>query len=348
MQAPQNDAPLSRQDGSGATRAISLDTIGQMAPDQHPAVVYLNGLSAGSRRTAREALNVIARIIVPGIPVVERGQRGKTDRAYLEIPWAALRFQHVAAIRTRLVEHYAPATVNRMLAALRNVLGAARRLGLMSADDCAAAGDGAKRARGERLPAGRALSQREIGDMLDACAQDQSPSGRRDAAVIAMLYGAGLRRAEACALDLADVDLDRGEITIHHGKGDKERMVPLAQGTAAAIEDWLAVRGLDAGALFCAVHKSGRITVRHLNPQTMFDVLYKRALRAGVEHLSPHDFRRTYVSDLLEADVDIATVSRLAGHVNVETTKRYDRRGEKAKREAVARLNVPYKSEGRE
>ena len=90
--------------------------------DQNPAAVYLAGLSAGSRRTMRQTLDVIAGLV-----------SGGTVGAF-GLDWAALRFQHTAAIRSRLAETYSAATVNKALSALRGVLKAAWRLGQMDAE----------------------------------------------------------------------------------------------------------------------------------------------------------------------------------------------------------------------
>lgn len=307
-------------------RALAVS--GPARLDRHPAAVYLASLSAGSRPTMRRALATIAGILAGA------------DRADpLAIPWQALRFQHTAAVRAALAERYAHSTANRMICALRGVLKAAWRLGLMSAEDYRRAAD-IESVRGERVPAGRAVSSGELAALLNSC--DQSAAGIRDAAIISALYAGGLRRAELVGLDAADVGrTDTGTVLhVRAGKGNKARRVPLAGGAAAALDDWLAVRGDGPGPLFTALgnrNRGGRLTT-----QGCYVMIRTRATAAGIPALSPHDLRRSFVSDLLDAGADVVTVQKLAGHADPATTARYDRRDERSKAAAVQRLHVPY------
>lgn len=127
------------------------------------------------------------------------------------------------------------------------------------------------------------------------------------------------------------------------GKGDKERLVPLGAGVIAALDDWLNVRGSSAGPLLCPVRKGGKIERRRMSAQAIYDALLRRARAARLPSLSPHDLRRTFASDLLDVSGDVSAVQKLLGHANVQTTMRYDCRGEAVKRKAINLLHLPYR-----
>lgn len=304
--------------------------------DQNPALVYLAGLSGERGRSVQgQALGVIAELL--------------TGSPGLGCNWAALRFQHTQAVRARLLDlksettgqPLAPATINRMLSALRGTLKAAWRLGQMDAESYQRAAD-IENVTGSTIPAGRELAPGEIAGLMAACENDTDPAGVRDAAIIALLYSCGLRRAELAGLDLADYDSLAGSLLVL-GKRRKERTVYLAEGAQRAIADWLAIRGSSPGALFWPITKGGKRQPRRMTTQAVYNLLEKRAAEAGVKAFSPHDLRRTFVSDLLEAGADIATVAKMAGHASVNTTARYDRRPEQAKQKAAGLLHVPYR-----
>lgn len=301
-----------------------------LPPDRNPALVYLASLAPTGRRTTAGRLKMVARDIL-----------GIADPQL--VPWQNLRYQHVAAIRTKLEERgYSPATINGALYAIRGVSRAAFNLELLSADDLQRIRD-VRPVRRERLPAGRALTLRELGALMDACAKDAGPAGVRDAAIIGLLYAGGLRRSEVAALELKDYDPATGELRVL-GKGNKERNVWIDNGAADALADWLAVRGGSEEPLFLAINKGGKILPQGIGDQSIYNLLRKRANESGVRDCSCHDLRRSFISDLLDTGkVDISTASRLAGHSQVTTTARYDRRGEEAKRKAVALLHLPYR-----
>ncbi|WP_013325789.1 tyrosine-type recombinase/integrase [Gloeothece verrucosa] len=296
----------------------------------HPAAVYLASLGVGSRRTMREALNVISGLLTDG-----------TCDA-MTLNWAALRYTHTAAVRSVLMEKYSPAMANKMLCALRRTLKEARRLGLMSAEDYDRAVDIAS-VRGTSLLRGRALQKEEITALMSVCISDSTNTGIRDAALLSILM-VGLRRSEVVNLDLSDFNARTRGLTIRGAKGKKDRSNYLPVWGVEAVQDWLKVRGYEPGPLLYPLNKARRIIPRRMSEQAVMSALQKRGQQAGIASFSPHDLRRTFISDLLDAGVDLVTVSQLAGHASPSTTSKYDRRGEEAKKRAIDRLNVPYKS----
>jgi site-specific recombinase XerD len=260
------------------------------------------------------------------------------------VAWWQLTPELIDALRAQLADQAAPATVNRVLSALRGTLHAAWRAGLMDAATYQAA-RAVRGARGSRLPRGRAVGTEEWRRLFREIGHARSPIRERDAALVALAYAGGFRRAELVALDLADYDAEAGRLRVI-GKGNKERAVFIGNGARDALHAWLRVRGREPGPLLLPVDRYGRVLSRRLTEQTVYDRLRHLAACAGVAAFSPHDCRRSLAGDLLDAGVDLATVQALLGHASPATTARYDRRGENAVRHAAARVHVPYTGVG--
>jgi integrase len=300
--------------------------------DRDPALAYLAALpSPRSRRVQAAALHTLAAHLT--------GAAALPPDATLRCPWWELRYAHTQALRARLIAAgYAPATVNRHLAALRGVLKACWGLGLLGFDDYRRAADLAT-VRGARLPAGRDIPPHELRALLLSCYAD-GLKGVRDLAVLGLLATTGIRRAEFEALDLADFDPATGALRVQ-GKGGKERVVCVVNTARAALDRWLRYRGDAPGPLFLALEKGGRLTRRRMSATAAYALVRDRAEAGGLGPLSPRDFRRAFIGNMLDAGVDAVTIMKITGHASVEMLKRYDRRPEHAKAEAQARIDLP-------
>ena len=331
--SPNSASPVSAAltDTATALPRARMLIAATLTPDQHPALVYLAGLAPGSRRTMRQALDTMSGLLTAG----------RAD--HLTLDWAALRFQHVQAVRSALMARYRATTANKMLAALRQTLRMAWRLGYLTAEELARATDITPVSGGDPAPAaGRALDYAEWAALFAVCTADDSPAGVRDAALLALLKVCGLRRAEVADLRTQDYDAAQGTLRVR-GKRNKTRSLPIEdRGARAALADWLRVRGEWPGPLFVRIRKGGHLTQEGLSDQGIYYILMARSRAALTDPFTPHDLRRTFAGDLLDAGVDLATVQQLMGHASANTTAGYDRRGEKAKRRAVQLLRVPY------
>lgn len=321
--------PALKGDGPPPIVAVADCVDSRVSRTPNPALVYLAGLSEGSRPAMGSSLNRIAHLL----------SGGRHEAA--DLPWQFLTYAHGQALRSRLAEAYAPATVNRYLSAFKGVMKEAARLGLISRETLQQVTD-LKGAKGSRLPAGRALSAAELQRLFIACREDATPAGRRDAAMLALMVGCGLRRAEVVSLNVGNWQEAAGALDLV-GKGNKERLAYPNAPTCQALKAWLAVRpeGDPGEALFFPVNKGGRVISRPMSERAVNDVIAKRGQEAGIS-LTPHDLRRTFITNLLDAGADLLAVRDLAGHTNVQTTARYDRRGENAQRAAAALAPVPY------
>ena len=337
-----------------------LSTIDHLPISQNPAAVFIAQLkSENSKRSMKRYLNQMAQLLgvqpMYAEAVGERPKMGRRPKSeeitYLACPWADLRKQHTMAVVAKLSDVYAPATVNGMLSALRQVLYYAWDLGQMTAEDYRRAVN-IQNITSSTLPVGRDISMGEMLALTNACTADVAANGRlkvagiRDVAIIGVLYTCGLRRSEVANLELKHFEADAAKLSIIGGKGRKDRTVYLANGALEALNDWLAVRGDEAGALFMPVNKSDKIQRRAMTNQAIYNVLMKRGKEAGVKDFAAHDFRRTFAGDMLDRGVDIVTVQKMMGHADPKTTSRYDRRPERTKQDAANKLHFPYTKKG--
>jgi integrase len=237
-----------------------------------------------------------------------------------------LAFNRTVVLRYRIhleQRHYAPATINLRLAAVRRIAYEAADAGLLSPELAA----GIRRVKGLRrigVRLGNWLTP-EQGRRLLAEADAATPRARRDHAMIAMLIGCGLRRAELLALRLESIQLreDHWVIADLVGKAHHVRTVPIPTWVRNAIDEWTVAAGITHGVLFRAINKAGRVWGDGMSPKVLWDVVRAAAGRANIDKLAPHDLRRTCARLCHLAGGERDQIQCLLGHVSIQTTERY-------------------------
>ena len=293
----------------------------------NPATVYIESLAESGKRVQLQALLTVARIICGDWvrdPEIIRWERVTfTD---------ASRAQAVMLGRVRWRGQrraYAVATVQRTMSALRRTVEIAADMGRMTYEEAARVLR-VRAVRGRAIERGRALSEHEISQLFLVLAADETRRGRRDAAVLALLWGGGLRRVEVVRAMREDLD-ERTQTLRVRGKGLKGRVVLLAS-VWPWIEAWLVERGRRPGPLLVTM---GRRGVAPMSTDRVYHVVRARCEAAGIGGVvSPHDLRRSLCTRLLDT-TDVLVVQRIMGHERPETTARYDRRGRQAEFRAL-------------
>ena len=172
---------------------------------------------------------------------------------------------------------------------------------------------------GRYLPA--VLSVEEVEAILDSV-NTSSWSGLRDRAILEVLYGCGLRVSEAVNLRISNVFLEQGFVRII-GKGDKERIVPMGDAAVEAVEAYLAVRIEPADSASEDILFLNRFG-GPLSRISMFNLIKKQAQLAGItKEISPHTFRHSFATHLIENGADLRAVQEMLGHESILTTEIY-------------------------
>lgn len=228
----------------------------------------------------------------------------------------------------------APRTRARALVAVRRFHAFALADGLTDTDP---ASEVSPPREGLRLP--KALSLSAIEAMLATTAGEE-PAQIRAAALLELLYATGARISEVVGADLDDLDLETRLVRLY-GKGGKERIVPFGSHAAAALGAWVtrvrptmaeqARSGTPAGALFLNARGT------RMSRQTAWKIVGRAGSLAGLEtEVSPHTFRHSFATHLLEGGADIRVVQELLGHASVTTTQIYTKVSEETLREVYA------------
>jgi len=257
---------------------------------------------------------------------VERGASPHTLRGYATDLAELRRFlagrgvSDLAGVDTRAVRAYlawlherrlSKATIARKLASARSCLRFLARRGMIDVNP-------ARQVRsprlGRRLPS--FLPKDEATELLDQ-KPEESEAGRRDHALLELLYATGLRVAECCGLDPNDLDRSQGTVRVL-GKGGKERVVPVGETALDAVDAYMKMRGDGTGPLFRNA-RGGRLTTRSVHR-----VVKERARQAGIsQRVTPHTLRHTFATHMLGEGADLRLIQELLGHSRLSTTQRY-------------------------
>jgi integrase len=217
----------------------------------------------------------------------------------------------------------AAGTINQRLAAVRRLAYEAADSGLLSPELAA----GIRRIKGVKQLGARAgnwLTRDQARALLEI-ADGEGPRASRDLAMISVLLGCGLRRAELSALEVDDLQIRQGHWAIVDlvGKGGHVRTVPMPLWVKAAIDRWISAANVKAGRIFRAVSRHGTSWGKGISENVIWYVVRGCAERMQLDHLAPHDLRRTCAKLCHASGGELEQIQFLLGHVSVLTTERY-------------------------
>jgi integrase len=237
-----------------------------------------------------------------------------------------LAFNRTVVLRYRIhleQRKYAPATINLRLAAVRRIAYEAADAALLSPELAA----GIRRVKGVRrigVRVGNWLTPKQGRRLLES-APPSTARQLRDHAMVAMLIGCGLRRAELLALSLGSIQQREEHWVIADlvGKGGHVRTVPIPAWVKSTVDAWTAAAAITHGPVFRAIDKAGRVWGDGMSPKVLSDIVRAAAARAGIDKLAPHDLRRTCARLCHLAGGELDQIQFLLGHVSIQTTERY-------------------------
>ena len=237
-----------------------------------------------------------------------------------------LAFNRIVVVRYRMyleLRHLAANTINQQLAAVRRLAHEAADSGLLSPELAA----GISRVKGVKqlgFRSGNWLSAEQSSQVLkDACGDNMR--AKRDYAMLAMLFGCGFRRSELVGLELDEIQMRQGHWAVVDlvGKGGHIRTVPIPNWVKEALDQWIVAAKVSEGRIFRAVARAGKVWGKGISQNVVWYVVKGCCERTGLEHIAPHDLRRTCAKLCHDSGGELEQIQFLLGHASVQTTERY-------------------------
>ena len=237
-----------------------------------------------------------------------------------------LAFNRIVVVRYRMyleARHLAANTINQQLAAVRRLAHEAADAGLLSPELAA----GISRVKGVKqlgFRSGNWLSAEQSSEVLNQACGD-SMRAKRDYAMLAMLFGCGFRRSELVGLELDDIQMRQGHWAVVDliGKGGHIRTVPIPNWVKVAFDNWTRAANVTEGKVFRAVAPKGKVWGSGISQNVVWYVVRTCCQRSGLEHIAPHDLRRTCAKLCHDSGGELEQIQFLLGHASVQTTERY-------------------------
>lgn len=237
-----------------------------------------------------------------------------------------LSYEDMAKYRKHLLSRYANSTAARMFSVARRLLGEQVRKGYISHNP----------ASGIRpIPTNdettHVVLTKEESEALLNCINVSSLKGRRDHALLLLLLRLGIRRKECAELNVSDFGVEQGHniVVIQHGKGDKRRVNKVPVDVKRVIDEYVQTRqerGIVTDALFTHVTKGDIPNTSRISVKQIYRIVRSYGKLAGIQKLSPHGLRGTFITLSLEADAPLTKVQYAVGHSDPRTTERYQTR----------------------
>jgi len=294
----------------------------------NPVDIYLSRLAESGRRSMSSQLRKIAKLM-------------KWKGHLNECLFYCLTYSDLEMIKRQCIEEgKAARTINHLIQGLRGIAKIANHLDLIN-DKQLKPFLTISLLNTQPSEKGKALEGRDVIKLISAMRADTSIKGKRNLALISVFLSSGLRRSEIVKLKVQDIDFELQSISVLKGKGNKKRVQFLPDWSYQILIDWLNYKPENSSFVFIPVNR--HLISKPLSTAAAYQIVTSITNSILGVKCSPHDLRRTFVTELLNQNVDIATVSKMAGHANIATTQIYDKRGDEVLIKAAKNLTFGSK-----